>query len=176
MICIYYRLTVVWSSQIKLNPMLPRLTYLLCALALVLTSCSKQDMAGELSNVYDTSHLQGSYRLSVLEVSKPSNINDKSENSSYNLVAEMTCYQPSIELQDEGKVAFRGTELVTGTDDRKGLFTFKCGEERETFGTWKFRNHQIILGTAEFRIQGDQLIYEAKSDSEMYKRIVYVKS
>lgn len=154
--------------------MLPRLTYLLCVFALVLTSCSKETEA--FSTVYDTQHLQGSYRLAVLEVSKPSNINGKGGTTSYNLVEEMTCYQPSIELQDAGTVAFRGTELVTGTDDRKGLFTFKCGEEKETFGKWKFRNHQIILGTAEFRIQGDQLIYEAQSDSEMYKRIVYVRN
>lgn len=156
--------------------MLPRLTYLLCVFALVLTSCSKQEVSDDLSNVYNTEHLQGDYRLAVLEVNKPSNINGKNEGTTYNLVSEMTCYQPNIELQGGGVVAFRGTELVTGTDDRKGLFTFKCGEEKETFGKWKFRNHQIILGTAEFRIQGNQLIYEAKSDSEMYKRIIYTRN
>lgn len=166
--------TLVIPNQYK-PTMLPRLTYLLCAFALVLTSCSKQDTAGDLSNIYDTSYLHGTYRLSVLEVNKPSNVNGKGTNDTYNLVDEMSCYQPNIELQEQGTVAFRGTELVTGTDDRKGLFTFKCGEEKETFGQWKFRNHQIILGTAEFRIEGNQLIYKAKSDKEMYSRIIYTR-
>ena len=143
--------------------------------SLLVVSCST-DSSSEDMEEEQISPLVGNYELTELIANEPSTFNDGT-NIPYNMVEELDCLNPSLELKADMSAESVGRNILFEMD-MDGNFVYSCAPDvNSNTLTWQDNGDTVEIGRQTFQVIGNRLVLEDDPNDPivLYYRVVWMK-
>ncbi len=139
--------------------------------SLITASCTN-DAEDPGDPYYQPPVVNGIYQLTVLQTQTHCNFSKGNEDT-LNLITEMDCLNVTLKIHEDGTLETNYTDLLITKDTQTGEYTFNCGKERNSTGTWTLIGDALKLDTATIIVYGDQLVDARKPEVEPFNLLIF---